>query len=539
VRLFLDRAAGAAPGFALTDRNVWAVAEVCRRLDGIPLAIELAAARMRGLTVEEIRARLDDRFRLLTGGSRTALPRQQTLRALIDWSYDLLGEPERALLRRLSVFAGGWTLAAAEAVCSGEPVPAEDVLDLLLRLVDKSLVQPEGQGAGTRYRLLETIRQYAREKLAESGEPGPVRDRHLRFFRELAEEGEPALRGPEQLVWLERLETEHDNLRAALDWSLMPGQAEAGLAMAAALRWFWHLRGYWGEGRARLEAALARAGSGTAPANATRARALEAVGRMASNLGDFGAAAVALTDSISLCRALGDRLGLAASLTTLSYLLNLQEGHQEPAISLAREGLAVAHEAGADWETAFALLHLGVELLYLGDFREARALGDEGLTTARWVGDRFLIARALNCTYMAAYVEGDHRAAGLFAEESLRLSRELGERLMAGISLSVLGKVARQEGDHRRALTLAWESLEGLLEIGMTWGASGALVDLAPLASAGHGEAGARRASRLLGAAQAIHDALGSAMFPINAVEYDRLRLALRAAIGEEAFASA
>jgi non-specific serine/threonine protein kinase len=197
VRLFLERARLAASDFRLTDENAPAVAEICRRLDGIPLALELAAARVRSLTAAQIAERLDDRFRLLTGGSRTALPRQQTLRALIDWSHDLLAEDERALLRRLSVFAAGWSLEAAQAVCAGEGISSDEVFDLLVHLIDKSLVQAEVQGSEARYRLLETVRQYARDKLAETGEAAAVRDRHLGFFLQLAEEAQPALLGAE------------------------------------------------------------------------------------------------------------------------------------------------------------------------------------------------------------------------------------------------------------------------------------------------------------------------------------------------------
>jgi non-specific serine/threonine protein kinase len=236
VRLFVARAELARPGFAVTSANVAAVAEVCRRLDGIPLAIELAAARVVGLSVEQIAARLDQRFRLLTGGSRAALPRQQTLRATLDWSHDLLTEPERALLRRLAVFAGGWLVEAAEAVVADEGLDAAEVLDLLLRLVDRSLVQAEpGVSAETRYRLLETVRQYGLERLREAGEAEAVRDRHLRWYVDLAERAEPALRGRELVVWLDRLEAEHGNIRAALHWARERGAADLGLRVAGAL----------------------------------------------------------------------------------------------------------------------------------------------------------------------------------------------------------------------------------------------------------------------------------------------------------------
>jgi predicted ATPase len=251
-----------APAFRLTDQNAPAEAAICRRLDGLPLALELAAARVRGLAVEQLAARLEDRFRLLTGGSRTALRRQQTLRATVDWSHALLAEEERALLRRLSVLAGGGTLEAAEAV--GGDLP--DVLDALLRLVDKSLVLADGAGAGgaagaaeatARYRLLETVRQYAEEKLLDAGEAGAARARHRDHFLAWAQRAAPEVTGRDQLGWLARLEAEHDNLRAALEWSRGDG-TDRELRLAAALAHFWLLRGYGEEGRARLHEALER-----------------------------------------------------------------------------------------------------------------------------------------------------------------------------------------------------------------------------------------------------------------------------------------
>jgi predicted ATPase len=236
VRLFVERATFSQPGFTLTDSNAAAVVQVCRRLDGIPLAIELAAARVKVLTVEQIAARLDNRFRLLTGGSQRGLPRQRTLRAAMDWSYGLLSEKERAVLQRLSTFAGGWTLEAAEAVCSGNGIEAADVLDLLTQLVDKSLVAVETQGEEARYRHPETVRQYSLDRLMESEEAADVRRRHRDWYLGPAERAEPELRGPGQVAWLEQLEMEHDNLRAALEWSRTEeGEAEAGVRLAGAL----------------------------------------------------------------------------------------------------------------------------------------------------------------------------------------------------------------------------------------------------------------------------------------------------------------
>jgi predicted ATPase/class 3 adenylate cyclase len=306
VRLFIERAVAALPTFAVTNQNAPAVAQLCWRLDGIPLAIELAAARVRMLTVEQIAARLDDRFRLLTGGSRTALRRQQTLQAAIDWSYQLLSEEERLLLQRLAVFAGGWTLEAAEAVGVGASIEGADVLDLLGALVDKSLVVAEGQGAHERYRLLETIRQYAGEKLLEAGEVGPIRDQHRDWYVGLAARAEPELTGPGEEEWLGRLEVEHDNLRAALAWSL-EGDPGVGLRLAASLGGFWARHGHLVEGRRWLEAFLTRAPAPDDPEEQrVRARALRRAGILASDQQDRAAARTFLAESLILFRALGD-----------------------------------------------------------------------------------------------------------------------------------------------------------------------------------------------------------------------------------------
>ncbi len=284
VQLFVERARTALLTFTLTNRNASVVAQVCYRLDGIPLAIELAAARVKVLAVEQIAARLDDRFHLLTGGGRMVLPRQQTLQAAMDWSYDLLSEPERRLWHRLSVFAGGWTLEAAEAVCAGVGFDVADVLDRLTSLVDKSLVNVEAPDGEARYRLLETIRQYGLKKLERSGQAAVVRRQHLQWFVGLAERAEAELTGPDQGIWLERLETEYDNLWAVLEWSQTEAQgAEAGLRLAAALWRFWLVHGHLREGRRWLEAVLA--GSRVAWV-AARAKALYGAGALAEDQGD-------------------------------------------------------------------------------------------------------------------------------------------------------------------------------------------------------------------------------------------------------------
>jgi predicted ATPase len=252
VHLFMERAASVKPGFVITRTNAKAIAQICHRLDGIPLAIELAAARVAVMDVEQIAARLDNRFRLLTGGSRTALPRQQTLRASIDWSYSLLTEQERLLLLRLSVFYGGWTLALAQEVCGFDGLDEFDLIEGLAQLANKSLILVESKSGATRYRMLETIRQYANEKLLDSDQSEIVRDRHLAAFVRLAWKAEPHLRSHQQVEWLDRLETEIDNLRSALAWG-MEGNVIDGLRLVTSIYWFWHIRGYRVEGQQWLE----------------------------------------------------------------------------------------------------------------------------------------------------------------------------------------------------------------------------------------------------------------------------------------------
>jgi non-specific serine/threonine protein kinase len=278
IRLFVERARGRDPAFSLGPQNTPAVAEICRRLEGIPLAIELAAARVGTLSVEQISERLEGSLKLLTHGGRTAVPRHRTLKGTLDWSHELLSESERKVFRKLSVFAGGWKLEASEAVGVGGGIEEEDVLDVLSGLVEKSLVAArERQESGVRYRMLEPIRQYAREKLEEVGEAEEARRRHATFFLALAEEAEPKLQGPEDKEWLERLETEHDNLRAALSWALEQREADLGLRLAGALWLFWEGHGHYGEGHRWLEQTLARGSQASAVA---RAKALEGKGRL-------------------------------------------------------------------------------------------------------------------------------------------------------------------------------------------------------------------------------------------------------------------
>ena len=364
VRLLLDRAGLAAPSFAITQQNAAAVAQVCKQLDGLPLALELAAARVKVLSVEQLAARLGDRFRLLTGGSRSALPRQQTLRALVDWSYDLLTPPEQVLFRRLAVFAGGSTLDATEAVCAGDGIEPGEVLEHLARLVDKSLVVADPSTAGElRYRLPETIRQYSAEKLAETGEGATLRGRHRDWYLALAERARQDVLDPQRLASLER---EYDNLRAALRWSIDSGQAEPGLRLATGLCDFWQVRGYSSEGCAWLAELLALPAGPTAAT--ARARALEWAGRLAYlqgddldrqrivtsllalghdalRRGDALRARLLFNESLGLARDAGDHLALALCLEGLAGMT--VEAQPERAVRLAGAAEAIRNQLGA------------------------------------------------------------------------------------------------------------------------------------------------------------------------------------------------
>ncbi len=459
VRLFVDRAAAVLPGFALTGENASAIAQICQRLDGIPLAIELAAARIQVLTVEQVAARLTDVFRLLTGGSRTALPRQQTLRAAIDWSYDLLAPAERALLCRLAVFAGGWTLEAAEAVGAdweeaAGPYETTDVLDLLTQLVNKSLVIAEHRpGKETRYRLLETIRQYAREKLCVECGGERAWDRHLDYFVTLAERANKGMAGPRQIEWLDRLEEEIDNVRTALEWAL-ESDVEAGLRLAGALLVFCLVRGYVTAPAGKLRELLARpeAQSHTL----ARARALDTAASLAGWQGDLAGAHALAEESLALCRELGDRRGEAAALHSLGIVACLQDDYVTGR-PLVLESLALHRELGDEQGQASALLDLG-SLADCWDAARARGYLEEGLALYRKQEDVVGVAGALDSLGKLALRQGDLEQARRWLEESLALQRSFAGAGLA-FTLSNLGELALRAEDYAQACTYFCESL--------------------------------------------------------------------------------
>jgi predicted ATPase/DNA-binding SARP family transcriptional activator/DNA-binding CsgD family transcriptional regulator len=463
VRLFVERARYRDPSFVLTLQNAQAVAEICERLEGIPLAIELAAARVE-LGVERIASRLDDSLKLLTAGRRTATLRQRTLRGTLDWSYDLLDEPERKLFGWLSVFAGGWTLEAAEAVGAGGGIDEGDVLDLLSRLVDKSLMVAGASGdGGVRYRLLEPVRQYARERLEESSEAEAVRRRHAECHLRLAEEAEPKLRGAEYGVWLERLEREHDNLRAALGWALGRGEAELGLRLGGALGEFWQMRGYLNEARRWLEAVLA---NGYAP-TLTRARVLVRTGDVAWEQVDYERAVALSEEALALSRELGDRVGVASALYNLGTVA-LFGNELERASPLLEEAAILQRELRDKPSLVLTLQSLGLVAVAQHDYEGAQALYEEILPLSRQTGYNLGIMVSLGLGALAALGRGDHGRTRERLKEGLELARRMGHRHAAAFHLHLAAILAGVQADPARSVRL-WGAAEALYEaIGTT-----------------------------------------------------------------------
>jgi predicted ATPase/class 3 adenylate cyclase len=501
IGLFAERARAANTGFRITAQNASAVLEVCSRLDGIPLAIELAAARVRMLSVEQIAARLDDRFRLLTGGSRAALPRQQTLRALVGWSHALLQDTERVLFRRLSVFAGGWTLDAAEAVCAGDGLDAYDVLDLTIQLVDKSLIIADEQDGQERYRMLETIREYARECLAAAGEADAVRDLHLEFFLGLAERSLPADYDPAILAILGR---EQDNVRAALRRSIDSGDTDRALRLSGGLWDYWSVRGYYTEGRAWLSEVLAMPDVQTTISE-SRARALQTAGHLANCQADYGHASAVLAESREVAEALHDDRTIAASLHLLG---NTASGRGE--LARASEYYAQARQlnrrAGSRGAEILNLLQMADVALELEDIDQARSLGLETVGASRERGQRWGIARGTYVLGRVALADRDLAGARRLLEQSLEIQVALPDQQGRIRSLSALARVARAMGDvetarqrYAESLRVARESFQ-LLEIAR------GLEGMAELDA----ETDFERALRLVGAAGALRKLIGA-----------------------------
>jgi predicted ATPase/DNA-binding SARP family transcriptional activator len=460
VRLFLDRASAVRPDFALDAGNVAAVAQVCRRLDGMPLAIELAAARLRSLAVGQVAERLDDRFALLTGGSRTALPRHQTLRAVVDWSWDLLDDPERVLLRRLSVFAGGATLETAEQVCAGSGLPRAAVLDLLARLVDRSLLEAVPSEPGTmRYRLSDTVRAYGAERLAEAGEQDAVRRAHAGWFCALAERADPELRGRDQLAWMARLNAEHDNLQAGLGWAIDAGEAALAQRLVVALYWYWTLRGYRIEGRKWVRTAAALGGDVSVP---VRGAVRLILAWAALDEGSTAEAVVAFEEAQELYEEVDHNphplYWMAAPAMQLYAYGNEARARELIAEYLDREG-------AEPWTRAGMLMTLGSIDYLRGRLDEAEASLVAAAHGARALGDRFALALVLTQLAQVAEGRGDYAGARAATLEALERIELLGAREDMAWQRMRLGWFGALAGDQSAERQIA-EGIERARDIG-------------------------------------------------------------------------
>ena len=535
IQLFVDRASAANPSFGLTEKNASSVAQICHRLDGIPLAIELAAARATVFSAEEIASRLDDRFKLLTGGSRTALPRQQTLRALIDWSYDMLSADEQALLRRLSVFTGGWSFESAETICSDL-----DVLDLLTQLINKSLVFVD-EGNETRYRLLETIRQYARDKLLESGEGEKIRNKHLQYFLELVETAEPNLESFEYLKWAGKLNTEYDNIRTALEWGIS-NDIEVTLRFVGALAFFWMTQGYSAEGYRWAVEVLQKAkpflGSnsefGDKFLNA-HARAYLALSRMATDLGDNEVVCSTASESIVLARKTGNREILSFALAHLaSGKANL--GDVDEAYKLSKESLTIARELGNSPALGFSLVMMGqLVAIAIQDYESALAYGEEAIAVSEAGGNRWGSSMTIFGLGFFARSVGDYDQARARFRACLPVFLEFGDKHRINMIQSELAHIERETGQHQQAIPMYRETILEWQRLGHRAAIAHQLECFAFIAKA---QEQPERAAKLFGAAEVLREKINIAMTSQERIEYDREIADLRTNMDEKAFAS-
>jgi predicted ATPase/DNA-binding CsgD family transcriptional regulator len=549
VTLFVERAQAVKPDFQLSDENAVVIAEICTRLDGLPLAIELAAARIKLLSPQTMLARLGgiaghSSLQLLTAGTRDMPARQRTLQNTIRWSYDLLTAGEQQLLRQLSIFAGGFTLAAAEAVvgeftgkiAEGElPSSPASVLDGLASLVDKSLIQPvkpEQADGEPRLAMLVIIREFATEQLKHGGEAAAIQQAHAAYYLNLAETAASKLKGSEQESWLERLEQEHDNLRAALRWSLEHGEAETALRLVSALWYFWLLRGYLSEGNRWLVAALAKA---EVSAAAVKAKVLNGAGVLAMYQGDFRRAETLCAESLALFRQLADRAGIAAALQGLAQVA-MRAGRFTVARAKREESLAIFRESGDSWGVASDLVYLGLIDWMQGEYTAARPRLEEGLACYRVVGDPQGIAQALQALSWVMLSLAEVATAHTLLEESLSICRALRDKAGTVRTLTVLGLVALQQGDQSRARALLDEALPLIVELGDKFHLASCLGIMAELAAAVGQPV---RATQLCGATQTLMKSVGAVMPAFFRGSLERNLAASRAQLGEAAFAAA
>jgi predicted ATPase len=526
VALFVQRAVAAKPDFELNRENASAVTEICARLDGLPLAIELAAARVKVLSPSSMRTRLASRLQLLTGGARDLPQRQQTLRAAIDWSYDLLSAAEQKLFRRLSVFVGGCTLEGVEAVCDTKSDLDLDLLDGTASMVDKSLLQQVEQANGeSRFVMLETIREYAREKLEASLEEASTKRAHAAYCLVLAEEEATEQSGAERAEWLERLGLEHDNFRAGLEWLTEIGDAEWGLRLGTALFRFWETREYLAEGRDRLGKLLMLAGAAV-PTKA-RARALFAGGVLAGEQGDYASADALIGESLDIARQLRDKQGVAVSLNALAVLAR-DQGDVEIAHSLFEESLVLWRELGDQKAVARSLSNLANVVKLQGDYPRVRSLYAECLLIFRGLGDRTGVAWSLNYQGDVARDQGDSAAARALYEEGLAIFRELHDRWGIAGTLADLGSLAREERDCPTAHSLYRESLKIFQELEHKRGIARLLECFACSAAV---QRQAERSLRLAGAAAALRQNIGAPLTPAEQAKLEAILQPARQAL--------
>jgi len=531
VRLFVERARAIKADFFVTNENAPAVAEICARLDGLPLAIELAAARTRMLPPQKMLERLGNRLKLLKGGPRDLPTRQQTLRGTIDWSYELLEEEEKILFGRLSVFSGGRTLEAIEEIC--DPEGELEALEGVESLLEKSLLrQEEGVEREPRFVMLETVHEYAREKLQESGEEQEIKRAHAQYFLALAEEGESEVRGPEAAMWLERLEAEHDNLRAALSWALAQEKVELELRLAGALWQFWWMRGHYSEGRRWLENVLAVDGRGSPSA---RAMALAGIGEIASHQGDLDQAQEACEEGLKLLAHEASEAKIYL-LLSLGKVALLRGEDYERATQVNEEALALSREMRHRMGLATSLLHLGLVSQRRGDSEGATEFYEESTALFREWGDKQGLAFCLNNLGVVAITQGDLVQAQKLTEEAVALLRELGSRGDVSIGLQNLGWIAFLRNElgkavdlYKQSLTLAWDT--GFYAL--------VLDDLVGFACLAGAQGDAVRAAQLCGAAEALHEATGYPKDPISHAEMEPYLASGRSKIHEAEWAKA
>jgi predicted ATPase/class 3 adenylate cyclase len=533
VQLFLERAQAVKPEFELTSENGQSVAEICARLDGLPLAIELAAARVRILSPEALLGRLSRRLTLLIGGALDAPARQRTLRDAIDWSYGLLDPAEQRLFAGLSVFLGGCTVEAAEAVCTPAAELDATVFDGIASLVDMSLVrQGDGPGGEPRFSMLETIREYALERLERSGKEEVFRQRHADYFTAFAEQAEPEILGADQLAWIERLEPDRDNFRSALGWLIERRQGERALRLIGSLRRAWVARGYLSETRSWLEAAFVH---GAAVPPEVEAKARYGLGRVALVQGDYDQAIPSLEESTRLFREVSETEGLVFSLADLGFLATAQ-GRHEDAQRLAEESLAVATAAAKERPVAAALHSLACTKLAAGEYAEARSLFEESLALRRSLGDKRNIANSLSYLGSLALLEEAYNRAAAFLDESLALGRELGNQLLVATTLANQSLVALAAGDTEQAATLGTESLALSHELGDKRTTVECLHVLAGVAAV-QGEP--LRAALLAGAAESLHAAIKAPPSPAERAVSEPFMSIARAAVDDDSFEAA